>query len=342
MKERERSHEILEPRIADDFAALREDTAQNIPGLPRTVANLTTRPLRGHGWKEQMMSMVQTTRSKPWLVTGLGIATVALALLVIPVSYERVTGHQVSLSLSGASPDQMPEIAKHLKSALGVEHVMVKAEAASGAEAFTFEASVPRTKSVDPDAVVQAFARELNARGFHAEAASTPIRERVSTNVYAYAADQVIRVETSGKSAAQIETEIRQQLADAGITNTNVSVTDMAPGKREVKVMAHHEATTPGATEPPNLRLELTKDGQPVTGSAEGVMVEIKKLRSASGETLQLDVSAGGRSAKVEIPNSNTMSDAALAETIRAELAKQGLGDLQVTVSGGHIQIEKR
>jgi hypothetical protein len=341
MTQRDASHKILEPRIADDLVALREDTARDIPALPRTVANLTTRPLRGHSWKERTMSMVHATRSRPWLATGLGITAVALALLVIPVSYERVTGHQVSLSLTRARPDQVSEIARQLKAALAVEGVMVKAEAVSDASAFTLEASVAGSKGVDADAVVEAFARELNARGFQAEARSTLIREKVSGNVYAYAMERVIRVETSGKSAAEIEAEIRQQLAAARLTNTQVSVTDVAPGQRQVKVEAHHEATTPGATEPPNVRLELTKDGQPIAPIGDGVMVKMRKLKSASGETLRLDVKAGDRSATIEIPTAEAMSDAALAEAIRAELASQGLGDLRVTVVGGKVQIEK-
>jgi hypothetical protein len=42
----------------------------------------------------------------------------------------------------------------------------------------------------------------------------------------------------------------------------------------------------------------------------------------------------------VDIPNANTMSDAALADAIKSELAKKGM-NVKVTVTAGQIQIEK-
>jgi hypothetical protein len=296
--------------------------------------------VQGPNWKEYWMETVHSTRSRPWLATAAAVVLIAIAGLLVPISYERTTGHDVSLAVTNVAPDQMKGIATELKSAIGVEHVMVNAEATESGTTLTFEASVPASNGVDAGAVASAFANGLKARGFGAVANTTPVREKVSGNVYAYARDRVIRVETSGKTAAQIEAEIRDKIAAAGLTGTTVSVKDEG-NKRTVKVEAQHFSDKPGEAEPENLTLELTKDGQPVRESmTDGVSVQVKRLKSPSGETMHLDVSTNGQTAGVDIPNANTMSDAALADAIKSELAKKGM-NVKVTVTAGQIQIEK-
>jgi len=288
------------------------------------------------------MSTLHESKGR-WLVSGLAAAAIAIAVLVIPISYQRTTGHEVSIAVTNAGEGQLRSIAGELKQALGVEHVMVKANADPSATTYTFEASVPTSQRVDAAAVANAFAKELTARGFGATATTTPIREQVSGNVYAYARDHVIRVETSGKSAAQIEAEIRQQLADAGLTQTQVSVTDIGDHERKVTVQAQHFSDKPGETEPENVRLELTKDGQPLMpGTGDGVSVQVKKMRTPDGLSLHLDVQSGTQQAAVDVAHADQMSDAALADAIKAQLAQKGITNVKVTVNGGEIQVERQ
>ena len=183
------------------------------------------------------MSIASTFTRRPWLATAGLIVLIAAAMLVVPVSYDRTVGHDVALTLTGVKDlSRARDIARELEAVLGVKHVTVQAAQDAGAS-LTFDAFVPVRSGVDPGARARAFAKELEQRGYAAAAVSTPKRERVAGSVYAYAKDLVIQVSTDGKSAAQIEAEIRQRLADAGITNTSVSVTDS--GNRKGHVGTH-------------------------------------------------------------------------------------------------------
>ena len=197
---------------------------------------------------------------------------------------------------------------------------------------------MPARSGVDPGARARAFAKELEQRGYAAAAVSTPKREHVAGSVYAYAKDLVIQVSTDGKSAAQIEAEIRQRLADAGITNTSVSVTDSGD-QRKVMIQAHHEGDG-SASEPGNLELQLTKNGQPLPTGA-GLGVKIRKVRTADGVALHLEVTAQGKSAAVDVPRSDALTDLALAAEIESQLHNAGL-DLKVEITNGEVQIHEK
>lgn len=333
-------NEALEPRIAEDLRALREASARDLPPLPSGAATSRTRPRPGRHWKELFVSTIHSP-ARRWLATGIAVAVLALAGLVIPISYDRVTGHDVAIEVSNLSPDQIPAIVGGLEAALGAGAVKVTAADAGEGPVVTFATSVPASRGVDAGAVASTFARELESRGFRAAATATPVRERVSSNVYAYARDVVVRVETSGKTAAQIEAEIRQRLAAEGLSGTQVSVTDEAGGMRKVRIEQHAVAGDGQAPPPPeNLKLELTKDGRTVAADPNGISVEVKRLKGPTGTSLALGVTTGGRTVPVEIANVDGMSDAALGAAVRAELAKQGL-DLKVTVENGSFQIER-
>ena len=329
----------LTRKLEDDLHALRESTSRNLPELTTAVATIRSRRLaEAHGWKEGFMSMAQGLRRRPWLASGLVGAALVVAALVIPVSYDRVTGHRVTLTVEGAREvGQIHGIAEQLESLLHVDHVAVRATQKDGVTRLAFEASVPAASHTNAPAVAQAFAKGLVERGYAASAIAAPIRERVSGSVYAYAVDRVIRVSVDGKTAVQIEAEIKRRLTEAGITNATVSVTDLGDHKRKVTVEAHHDGNSSQAPEPGNLQVELTKDGRPLGG--EGVRVEVRKLKSSSGVTLHLSVTNAGKTASVDIPSSEALSDAALASAIERQLREAGL-DLKVTVTNGRIAID--
>ncbi|MGH7726352.1 MAG: hypothetical protein ACREOU_13070 [Candidatus Eiseniibacteriota bacterium] len=339
-----------DPQVREDLKALRSATESNVPALPHVIARARSGASAGakavDPWRERFMKTVVNGKSRPWLATA-GVAVfVALALLVVPVSYERTTGHQVTLSVSGASLDggQAGIIAKELKSALEASSVMAAVESENGAESVSFVATVPGGSAANLTKVAQAFAHSLDERGYTASAEVRATKERVSGNVYAFARDRVIQIPIEGKDAAQLEAEIRQQLAAAGITDAVVSVTDEPLNgrtARKVTVEAHKERHASGAELETNHdavpQIVLTKDGQPLAG--QGASVRVMKTRSASGVTLKVEAEVNGQTTTTEIPNADTMSDAEIASALEAKFREAGI-NARVTVTGGKIDVQ--
>jgi hypothetical protein len=324
------------PRSTDaidhDLDALRSLSDR---ALPELEASLRAARRRAAGERKGFAMALHFLRTRPALATALGVILVAVGLLVVPVSYERTVGYDVTLTLAGNGlPEaQVPEIAHGFKETLGASGATVNAAIENGRLTYVLKASAQR----DVRGNAEAYAKELNARGYSASVTATPRRETVSTNVYAYAMSRVIEISTDGKSAVQLESEIRARLTAAGVTGAQVSVTDGSNG-REVRIEAHdlkHE----GGAAPEVPELVLTKDGKPIAG---GDMVRVMKKKDPSGSTtLSLAVTSEGRSTTVEVPNADSMGEAALAATIQSKLLAAGF-DMVVTVRGDEIKVERR
>lgn len=277
----------------------------------------------------------------PWLATAALSAVIVIASLVVPFSYEKVTGHDLTLALSGTQDmAQVQAIAKELKAAVHAGGIQVTAENRNGALTFLLNARVPSTAGIDVASVGNAFASQLEERGFTASVETKLVREKVSGNVYAYARDVTVRVETSGKNAAQIEAEIRQQLAAAGITNAQVNVVDEGGNKRKVTVEAHAESNNGTPPEQPNLKLELTKNGQTIA-PGDGQSIEVQKIKTSTGMNLELKYTNNGRTTKSTVANVDKMSDAEVAAALKSQLQAAGF-NVDVKVEGGKISIEPR
>jgi hypothetical protein len=282
-----------------------------------------------------MASTTLLTR-RPLFAVG-AAALLLIVALVVPVSYPRTTGHEVSLSFTGISdPEQLRPIASQLKAVLQAEQVRLKAEDVNGAAVFTLEAVVPTRSRVNAAAVATAFATNLEARGYHSKAVTTPIVETVSGNVYAYARDVVVRVETDGKTAAQIQAEIEQQVAAAGIPDAVVSVTDEGQ-QRKVTLEVQHMSDGKDAPEPGQLTLQLTKDGKP-GDMRGGFSVQERMLRSETGTSLQFVISDGAKQATFEIAGVDHLSDSALQSAVEAKLREAGIV-AKVAVTNGRVNI---
>jgi len=322
---------------SEDFRALRTTTADEMPTLDEVVRAARRRPLPH--WEERMKSTTQSLKARPWLTTAIAGAVAALALLVIPVSYERTTGREVSLSVSGPNlgMDGVRGIAQEYKRALGVDHVTVEATNADGRENFVLKATVPATSKVNSAAAARIFAGGLSKLGYQAAATTRLLKEKVSGPVYAYALDRVIQISMDGKSASQLESEIRQRLIDAGVTGANVSVTDSGDHGRTIKVTADHHIDGSNPEHAPIPELVLTKNGAPIEG--QGFMVRVEKRRTGDGTTLTLRVNKDGKSTVVDIANVETKSDAAIASEVEAQLKQAGI-DAKVTVTNGQVAIE--
>ena len=273
--------------------------------------------------------------------TAATAAVVALALLLIPVSYNKTTGQDVALTFSapGLQDQDVKALAVKFKEALQQDAVKVTAEAGNQGITYTLRGFVPRDAHRDANAVAAAFTGVLESKGYTVSSSVTPHVERVSGSVYAMAMNQVIRIETEGKTASQLESEIREQLEAAGLPNPEVSVTD-TDGKREVKVIAKaeshdHSQPLPDIAEP---TIVLTKNGQEVS-DANSCQVKVKKIKNEAGVLqLTIDVTYKGQTSQAVIDNADQMSDADVASAIESQLRAAGV-DLKVTMNNGQIEV---
>jgi len=326
------------PDLTNDLRALRDESARDPLSLAQHVVTIRTRRLQAaQARRAGFMVIKESVKSRPWLASGVAVVVLAVAMLIIPISYTRTTGQQVALKLVGLSDSQLRAVAAQLKALLHSDHVALLTMSESGAPSYVLETFVPSASGLNAAMIAQAFAKSLSDRGYPATAVTTPVRERVSGSVYAYAKDLVIQVSTDGKTSAQIEAEIRQRLAEAGITDAQVSVTDEGGG-RKVKLSVQRTAQA-GQPQPPesNISLQLTKDGKPITGP--GLMVEIKRTHTASGMTLTLDVTQAGKTTTIDVPHADTMTDAQIKAEVEARLRQAGI-DARVSVTNGQIGIE--
>jgi hypothetical protein len=335
----------LDLSVREDLQALKETSARDVTALDQTIVNVRRRLRAPASWEERFMSTIETLKRRPWLATAGVVVVIATLLLVVPVSYEKTTAYDVALSVTGPNLgiSQVRDMAQQLKTLLGADAVKVSASSEGGAPSFALTASVPAKSRVSAALLAQAYAHGLNERGLTASAATTPRREREWGSVYAYARDRVIRVSIDGKSAAELEAEVRQRLLEAGVTDAKVSIAREGTNGEKLKVEMKQvrEATSQGgAAEEPIPQLELTKGGAPVLG--QGFAVEIMKRKvHGGGLGLVINVNDGPRSAKVEIPNAESMSDAAIAGEIKAQLQRAGI-EAEVAVAGGEIKIERK
>src|SRR5262245_52205093 len=104
--------------IDHDLAALRSLSDR---ALPELESSLRAARRRAAGERKGYAMALQFLKTRPALATALGVVLVAAALLVIPISYERIVGYDVTLTLAGngVPETQVPEIARNFKETLG-------------------------------------------------------------------------------------------------------------------------------------------------------------------------------------------------------------------------------
>src|SRR3989442_9371509 len=113
----EKRSDAADDVLAADLQVLRRETDRDLPTLQDTARRLAAqatapRPSR-KGW---IMKSVLFLRLRPWLATAAATVAVLAILFVIPISYERTTGHDVILTLSG--PGVGPETLAQLSHGL--------------------------------------------------------------------------------------------------------------------------------------------------------------------------------------------------------------------------------
>jgi hypothetical protein len=326
-----------EDRIRRDLGALGARSRQNPPTLARTMNALSGRVPKGT-WEERLMAWTGFLKMHPRFAALTVAATVAAALLVVPISYNKVVGHEVAVSLNGAgvSRDLVDALAAEFKDALHADAVSVRVDESDGQTVYTLSAAAREKQA---PAVSRTFASALTARGIPAESHATPIRSKVSGNVYAMAYDNTfgsaIQVEIDGKSAEEIESEILAQLEAAGF-DAQVSVT--MDGDDHMKIEVKAESEGPEAATGDEAQIVLTKDGQPLGGALETGQVRMTKAVDGAGETLTVEVANGGKTLTAVVEDAGSLSDAELADAVHRKLAEQGL-DVSVSAENGKITL---
>jgi hypothetical protein len=232
-----------------------------------------------------------------------------------PVSYERTVGHTVTLSVPppaatdpGGGRERVRSLAERLKRAVGASAVRVTA---SGPEQpLILTARVPSRSQKEVEQKLAGLTAALHAEQVEVTARITARTERHNGRVYAMALDKLIdiRVDTTGKSDSQVETEIRDQLTRSGLTPDTVAF-QRTGDESEANIKAH--------------------DGDH----------EVHLVQRHKGGPGELHIEAGG----LDTERTPGMTDAELRDKIERQLIARGLTPT-VTVHGDDVQIraEKR
>jgi len=297
--------------LAADIEALRSDSARDLPQL-NTTLRACARPRR---FREAglIMTMRNPTTRRWWLATG-GAVALALGTLFVPLSYQRTIGQEVTLTLAdaGSGGQDVERVASLLEAALRPQGTAVT----QGPPA-SVRVRVPVRSAVEVHGMAAAVAKTLAREGISARAEISPWTERVSGNVYAVTASRILdlRIPVEGRTAAEIEQDIRTQLQGAGFS---------AP---EVQVVRDGTRT----------EIDIKAAGAGAGGEEQQVRVELKTEGSG------LETEGSGEVNLQMLPQVDTQgkSDAEIKAEVERQLRERGL-EGTVTVDSGQVRVEVR
>jgi len=215
-----------------DFEALRAASRRRLPTFAETARSFAE-TMRKREERGVVMKVLYGWRARPRLATFAVGTLVADAFLVVPISFDRTVGHEVSFTLAGfeAGSGTVTEIAKEMGGVLGAEKLEVRLAASAdagvsgAAPEHRLVARIAERSGKKAEAAASAYAAALATRGIAADFAVAPVRERVRSNVYLAAANSIINLRTAGRSAEEIASDLRSQLESAGVTGAEIDVT---------------------------------------------------------------------------------------------------------------------
>jgi hypothetical protein len=292
--------------ISSDLRALCEQSKRDLPTIDRTAQALWEHNLQ-RSEEGLLMKVLSSLKSHPAMTTVLGVAVIAAVLLAVPISYTKTTGYRATLEISDATGVDIDAIAGEFGKALDTENVIV----AAGSAWARISAEVPVRSAGMLGGITSGFARALTERGIAAMAGVTPVTERVTGNVYAMAANEIveIRVNSEGMTDEEIEDEIRAQIEAAGLEARLVNVETGDGEKRiEIGIEQHVDEGAADGARPVRIHIEGTES-------------------PPSGEFVT------ERAIEIRLPAAGKTPEEAEAEA-RAQLEAMGLGD------AGEIHVE--
>ena len=207
-----------------DLGALRQESGRDLPSkveTSRVLSRALQREEEGGFW----MRLHRNGSEKGRWIGLAGAAAVAAILLFVPISFDKTVGHEVHAELMAgpAGAEELGWAADQAGTAFESGRIMVRA----GQDA-SLNLSVRVQERIRERVVsrVAQFATDLAEHGIAADFTITPVRERITANIYAAAANSLrtIRVDTEGRSAEEIAADLRAQLADAGLDDAQINV----------------------------------------------------------------------------------------------------------------------
>ena len=288
-----------------DLEALRRTTARDLPDLETMARELNPRAASREDW---FMHTITPIARRPWRATALVAAALAVALLFIPIAYERHLGQEVSITLPGDLPEsEIRLLADALRAASGTREIAVDTGGRGGGT-ITVTARFPGRSLREANAVARAVERRAESMGLEAAFAVRPWVEEVTGNVYAQVSDRwrEIRVETQGRSEAEIEKDVQAQLEQWGFLNPQVSYRRSDGGSRlEMRaagdgeeVIAHVERRGEGGGAEPPVQVALPDFSDLKGWPPEKMQPEIERRLRERGIEAEVIVTKDG---KVEI-----------------------------------------
>jgi hypothetical protein len=277
-----------------DLEALRSTTRRGLPTLAVTTSSLL-RSLENRKERSAWMGFPRRLKEHPRAATLFAGCIVGVILLLVPISYDKTVGHEVSLQMPSSTLGEQAigKIAGDLGDALRSDEVRISLGVANqgGAAGPSITARVVGASREDLERETAAVAARLAGKGINATFAVSPIIERVRGNVYLAAASSIVRIRAHEEyaSADEMVDDIRSQLEAAGVTDSEVSV-DMSGGRTRICVRALSE--TPAGVLP-----EIQCETEP--GVDEGCL-------------------------KLQVRRTPGMSDADVIAEIERQLAEQG------------------
>lgn len=301
----------FERRLASDRDALRQATAQGLPDLARTARELR---LTGQSTGQfsnggMVMTMLQNLKSRPRFVTALFGGALCAGVLLLPVSYERTVGQTVTLHVAAGSlaPGGEAMLARRARKELRAQSVQLRQKMGSPGDQpeLTLVATLPVRSAGQAQALANGLVEALGKEHVAATAEVSARTVLTSGRVYAMALDKLIsiRVDTAGKSDAEVTTEIKNQLESGGIHGADVSFE------------RHGDEA--------QMQIAADVDGR-----------QLQVMRQQKGGPSQIDVDIGG----IDDTRDPGMTDDQLRDKIVRQLQARGL-DATVTVSGDRIEI---
>lgn len=254
------------------------------------------------------------------LLGAVGSAAIASAVLLWPISYQRTVGHTVQIDVrvgeSGSSGDPTAglaprPLAKQIKAALQAESVRVELKNGGAGTQITFVARVPQRSRTEVDTRTASLVRELEHQlaesPAHPQLAAqiSERREQVSGRVYAMALDRLIqvRVDTHGKTDAEVQAEVEGQLRTQGISS-------------------------------PTVHFERRGDEKQLSIEADTGDRTFQVVRKSQGDGTVMEVTVGD----IDTHRDPGMTDDQLKDKILRQLAAKGLSGT-VTVHGDQVEI---
>jgi hypothetical protein len=303
--------------LAGDFDALQAVTSRDLP--PLASLHSSTFGARGEAPSAHpggvLMNMFRSTKARPWLTTALGTAAVALVLLFVPISYNRLIGSELTLRLGSTElgGETIRGIASDLRTTLGAEEIRVEMDAATG---LTMIADIPNASWRQVSRLAIDYARGLAGRGIQVSPRVRPRFEKAQGNVYAAIGNLVeVRVQTAGKNDQEIAEEIRSQLLVAGVSDAAVEV-NRQDGRTQIRV-------------------EMQKtDGGSCESAADCPDFKIMLDGQEPGDPSQ-------QKCKIKVCRTEGMTDQQVIDDVKNQLAAQGVTDAEVYFENGKLQVKR-